>query len=303
MENLGDGYRVRPDADLVVNATSIGLHPDVDADVPVVLADVAGRALVADVIPNLPETQLLRRAAAAGCETLDGLEMLVEQGRIGFKLWTGIDTDAAVMHQALRQAFLPRLGCPGWSAAAGCRRGTGAHAAYHDEEWGVPERDDRALYELLTLEGAQAGLSWSTILRKREGHRRAFEGSTPRYRALRRAPRRGAARRSRDRPQPPQGGIDGRERQAVSETKEELGSFSSLLWAFVDGCQPLVGGWKALAELPAETPVSKAMSKELKRRGFRFVGPTVCYAFMQAAGLVNDHVVSCFRYREPAVAD
>ena len=105
MENLGDGYRVRPDADLVVNATSIGLHPDVDADVPVVLAEVAGRALVADVIPNPPETQLLRRAAAAGCETLDGLEMLVEQGRIGFKLWTGIEPDAAVMHQALRQAF------------------------------------------------------------------------------------------------------------------------------------------------------------------------------------------------------
>jgi shikimate dehydrogenase len=105
VENLGDGYRVRPDADLVVNATSIGLHPDVDADVPVVLADVAGRALVADVIPNPPETQLLRRAAAAGCETLDGLEMLVEQGRIGFKLWTGIEPDAAVMHQALRQAF------------------------------------------------------------------------------------------------------------------------------------------------------------------------------------------------------
>jgi shikimate dehydrogenase len=107
VENLGDGYRVRPDADLVVNATSIGLHPDVDADVPVVLADVAGRALVADVIPNPPETQLLRRAAAAGCETLDGLEMLVEQGRIGFKLWTGVEPDAAVMRQALRQAFSP----------------------------------------------------------------------------------------------------------------------------------------------------------------------------------------------------
>ena len=105
VEDLGEGYRVRPDADLVVNATSIGLHPDVDADVPVVLADVAGRALVADVIPNPPETQLLRRAATAGCETLDGLRMLVEQGRIGFELWTGIEPDDAVMHQALRQAF------------------------------------------------------------------------------------------------------------------------------------------------------------------------------------------------------
>jgi DNA-3-methyladenine glycosylase I len=174
------------------------------------------------------------------------------------------------------------------------------YAAYHDEEWGVPERDDRALYELLTLEGAQAGLSWSTILRKREGYRRAFEGFDPavvagfdeaRVEALLQDP-----------------GIV-RNRLKVSSTLEnarrvlevqaELGSFSDLLWGFVDG-EPLVGRWKTVGEVPAETPVSKAMSKELKRRGFRFVGPTVCYAFMQGAGLVNDHTVSCFRFRELA---
>ena len=128
------------------------------------------------------------------------------------------------------------------------------YAAYHDEEWGVPERDDRALYELLTLEGAQAGLSWSTILRKREGYRRAFEGLRPRGgRALRRAPRRGAPRgpgivRNRLKVEST---VENARR--VLEAQEELGSFSSLLWGFVDG-EPLVGGWKALAELPAETP-------------------------------------------------
>ena len=170
------------------------------------------------------------------------------------------------------------------------------YVAYHDEEWGVPERDDRALYELLTLEGAQAGLSWSTILHKREGYRRAFAGFDPAKVA------RCDARKEEKLLADP--GIV-RNRLKVSstienarrvlETQEELGSFSALLWGFVDG-EPLVGRWKSVGEIPAETPVSKAMSKELKRRGFRFVGPTVCYAFMQAAGLVDDHVVSCFRF-------
>jgi DNA-3-methyladenine glycosylase I len=174
------------------------------------------------------------------------------------------------------------------------------YAAYHDEEWGVPERDDRALYELLTLEGAQAGLSWSTILRKRDGYRRAFEEFDPAVVA-----RFDEARVELLLQDP--GIVRNRLKVAstvenarrVLEVREELGSFSELLWGFVDG-EPLVGGWKTVGELPAETPVSKAMSKELKRRGFRFVGPTVCYAFMQAAGLVNDHTVSCFRYRELA---
>jgi DNA-3-methyladenine glycosylase I len=172
------------------------------------------------------------------------------------------------------------------------------YAAYHDEEWGVPLRDDRALYELLTLEGAQAGLSWSTILKKREGYRRAFAGFDP-AKVARFSP----ARVEKLLQDP--GIVRNRLKVAstvenarrVLEVQEEPGGFSGLLWGFVDG-EPLVGGWKSLAELPAETPLSKAMSKELKRRGFRFVGPTVCYAFMQAAGLVNDHTVGCFRYAE-----
>ena len=177
------------------------------------------------------------------------------------------------------------------------------YVAYHDEEWGVPVRDDRALYELLTLEGAQAGLSWSTILHKREGYRRAFEGFDPAVVA--------AFDQARVEELLGDAGIV-RNRLKVTSTVEnarrvlevqaELGSFADLLWGFVDG-EPLVGGWRELAEIPAETPISKAMSKELKRRGFRFVGPTVCYAFMQAAGLVNDHVVSCFRYRELVAAE
>jgi DNA-3-methyladenine glycosylase I len=177
------------------------------------------------------------------------------------------------------------------------------YAAYHDEEWGVPERDDRALYELLTLEGAQAGLSWSTILRKREGYRRAFEGFDPevvaRFDQARVEELLQDAGIVRNRLKV-ESTVENARR--VLEVQQELSTLSALLWDFVDG-EPLVGGWKTLGELPAETPVSKAMSKELKRRGFRFVGPTVCYAFMQAAGLVNDHVVSCFRYRELAAAD
>jgi DNA-3-methyladenine glycosylase I len=176
--------------------------------------------------------------------------------------------------------------------------GDDLYAAYHDEEWGVPLRDDRALYELLTLEGAQAGLSWATILRKREGYRRAFAGFDPAVVA-------GFGPARVEELLQDAGIVRNRLKvestvenaRRVLEVQEEPGGFAGLLWGFVDG-EPLVGGWKALAELPAETPVSKAMSKELKRRGFRFVGPTVCYAFMQAAGLVNDHVVTCFRYPE-----
>jgi DNA-3-methyladenine glycosylase I len=173
-----------------------------------------------------------------------------------------------------------------------------AYVAYHDEEWGVPEHDDRRLFELLTLEGAQAGLSWATILRKREGYRRAFAGFDPA------AVARFDDRRAEELLQDP--GIVRNRRKVEStiqnagrvlEVQDELGSLDAYLWRFVDG-EPIVGRWRALAEIPAETAESKAMSKDLKRRGFGFVGPTVCYAFMQAAGLVNDHVVSCFRYRE-----
>jgi DNA-3-methyladenine glycosylase I len=170
--------------------------------------------------------------------------------------------------------------------------------AYHDEEWGVPSHDDRHLFELLTLEGAQAGLSWSTILRKRDGYRRAFAGFDPE--AVSRFGRNHVERLLAD-----PGIVRNRLKiestianaLRVLEVQREHGSFAAYLWEFVGG-KPLVGGWRSLAELPAETELSRALSKDLKRRSFRFVGPTVCYAFMQTVGLVNDHTVDCFRFRE-----
>jgi DNA-3-methyladenine glycosylase I len=168
------------------------------------------------------------------------------------------------------------------------------YVAYHDDEWGVPSRDERHLFEMLTLEGAQAGLSWATILRKRDGYRKAFADfdaakvarfSTKDVERLLADP-----------------GIV-RNRLKVESTVNnaqriaELDNLGDYLWSFVDG-EPKVNRFRKLAELPAETAESKAMSKDLKKRGFRFVGPTVCYAFMQACGLVNDHTVDCFRYAE-----
>jgi DNA-3-methyladenine glycosylase I len=172
------------------------------------------------------------------------------------------------------------------------------YLAYHDEEWGVPVHDDRRLFEMLVLEGAQAGLSWSTILNKREGYRRAFAGFEPakvaRYDA-----------RKVDRLLADPSIVRNRLKvestvanaRAVLDVQEEDGSLDSYLWSFVDGA-PRVSEFRTLSEIPAETTESKAMSKDMKRRGFRFVGPTVCYAFMQACGLVNDHVLDCFRYRQ-----
>jgi DNA-3-methyladenine glycosylase I len=167
------------------------------------------------------------------------------------------------------------------------------YVAYHDEEWGVPLHGDRELFELLTLEGAQAGLSWSTILKKREGYRAAFEGFDPE-----RVARFSTADVERLLADP---GIV-RNRLKVESTVANAravleldGGLDELLWSFVGGA-PKVNRWETLGEIPPETEESRAMSKELKRCGFRFVGPTVCYAFMQAAGLVNDHVVGCFRY-------
>jgi DNA-3-methyladenine glycosylase I len=169
--------------------------------------------------------------------------------------------------------------------------------AYHDEEWGVPQHDDRRLFELLTLEGAQAGLSWSTILRKREGYRTAFAGFDPKRVAR-------FDRRSVERLLQNPGIVRNRLKVEstvnnagrVLEVQREFGSFDAYVWQFVGGT-PIDGRRRTLGDLPAETAESKAMSKDLKRRGFRFVGPTVCYAFMQATGLVNDHVTRCFRYR------
>jgi DNA-3-methyladenine glycosylase I len=167
---------------------------------------------------------------------------------------------------------------------------------YHDEEWGVPSRDERHLFELLTLEGAQAGLAWSTILRKRDGYRRAFAGFDPE--AVARFDETDVARLLAD----PgivrhRGKIESTidNARAVLRVRDEGGSLAELVWGVVGG-EPRRNAWRSLAELPAETDESRALSRELKRRGFRFVGPTTLYAFMQAAGLVDDHVVGCFRH-------
>jgi DNA-3-methyladenine glycosylase I len=172
--------------------------------------------------------------------------------------------------------------------------GDALYAAYHDEEWGTPSRDERHLFELLVLEGAQAGLSWSTILRKREGYRRAFARfdleTVARFgpRDVERLLSDAAIVRNRAKIE-----------SAVENARRvlELDSLAEYVWSFVGG-EPLVGRWQAVAEIPAETEESRAMSKDLKRRGFRFVGPTICYAFMQAVGLVNDHTKDCFRLPE-----
>jgi len=172
------------------------------------------------------------------------------------------------------------------------------YVAYHDEEWGVPSHDERHLFEMLVLEGAQAGLSWSTILRKREGYRKAFAGFEV-AKVARFGPRdierlMGDAGIVRNRLK-----VESAIANALATL--ELESLDELLWSFVDG-KPLQNRFRRLTDIPAETAESKAMSKELKRLGFRFVGPTVCYAFMQACGLVNDHTVDCFRYREVGTA-
>ena len=171
------------------------------------------------------------------------------------------------------------------------------YLAYHDEEWGVPVHDERRLFEMLTLEGAQAGLSWSTILHKREGYRRAFASFDPdtvaafAERDVERLLGDASIVRNRLKVR---SAVDNA--RAVVELREET-TLDEVLWSFVDG-QGVDGRRARMSDIPAETPESRAMSKELKRRGFRFVGPTVCYAFMQACGLVNDHVLSCFRYEE-----
>jgi DNA-3-methyladenine glycosylase I len=169
--------------------------------------------------------------------------------------------------------------------------------SYHDEEWGTPSHDDRHLFELLTLEGAQAGLSWKTILHKREGYRAAFQEFDP-ARVARFSARKVEALLAdpaivRNRLKV-QSAVNNARR--VLEVQGEFGTFDVYVWQFVDGV-PIVGRRRRLRDLPSETRESKAMSSDLKRRGFRFIGTTVCYSFMQAAGLVNDHVTTCFRYR------
>lgn len=169
---------------------------------------------------------------------------------------------------------------------------------YHDEEWGVPKRDDRRLFEDLVLDGAQAGLSWSTILRKRENYRQAFDNFDPEKVA--------AYDEAKIEELLANPGIIRNRLKINSATKnakaflkvqEEFGSFDAYIWGFVDG-KPIQNSWQTMSELPAKTELSDIISKDLKNRGFSFVGPTIVYAFMQAVGIVNDHTVDCFRYHE-----
>jgi DNA-3-methyladenine glycosylase I len=174
------------------------------------------------------------------------------------------------------------------------------YVAYHDTEWGSPVADDRTLFEFLLLEGAQAGLSWSTILNKREGYRRAFDGFDPgkvaRY-----------TRRKVERLLADPAIVRNRLKvaSAVSNARaflavqEERGSFAGYIWSFVDD-RPVQNRWRTPTEVPATTPLAEAISRDFKRRGFRFVGPTIVYAFMQATGMVNDHLTSCYRHEEVA---
>jgi len=175
--------------------------------------------------------------------------------------------------------------------------------AYHDAEWGVPVHDDHVLFEFLTLEGAQAGLSWSTILKKREHYQRAFAGFDPSVVA-----RFTSARIARILADPGVVRHRGKIESTVSNAKaflavqDEFGSFDRYVWDFVGGA-PRVNRRRALGEIPSSTPESDALSKDLKRRGFRFVGSTICYAYMQAVGMVNDHAIDCFRYSELAASN
>lgn len=174
------------------------------------------------------------------------------------------------------------------------------YVQYHDTEWGVPVHDDRALFEFLILEGAQAGLSWETILRKRDAYRQAFDGFDPELVARYSAKKVRALLAN-------EGIIRNRAKinAAIGNSKEfmkiqrECGTFDAYLWEFVGG-KPKQNRWKSHKEVPAVTAESEALSKDLHKRGLRFVGPTICYAFMQAVGMVNDHVIDCFRHKELA---
>jgi DNA-3-methyladenine glycosylase I len=167
--------------------------------------------------------------------------------------------------------------------------------SYHDQEWGVPVHDDRMLFEFLTLEGAQAGLSWETILKKRQNYRKAFDNFDVKKIARYKQPQ-------IDRLMDDAGIVRNRLKiestiqnaHAFQEVQKEFGSFDDYVWSFVGG-RPKVNSWTTMKQVPASTPESDALSKDLRKRGFRFVGTTICYAFMQATGMVNDHLVNCFR--------
>lgn len=171
---------------------------------------------------------------------------------------------------------------------------------YHDQEWGVPVTDDQTLFEFIVLESAQAGLSWELILKKREGYRRAFKGFDPKKVA--KMTKKDVERLLKD-----ESIIRNRLKieatiknaKAFLEVQKEFGSFAAYMWRWVDNT-PIQNRWKSIKQIPAETELSKAMSKDLKKRGFSFLGPTVWYAHMQAVGMVNDHTINCFRYKEIA---
>jgi len=177
--------------------------------------------------------------------------------------------------------------------------GNSLYESYHDEEWGVPTYDDRELFEMLNLEGAQAGLSWITVLQKREHYRKVFDNFDPEKIAK-------YTDKKREKLLSDPGIIRNKlkvnafivnaQRYLEMQADKASPSFSDYLWSFVDG-KPIINQWQSLAKVPATTQQSDAMSKDLKKRGFKFVGSTICYAFMQAAGMVNDHVVGCFRYK------
>ena len=177
-------------------------------------------------------------------------------------------------------------------------QGHDIYVTYHDEEWGVPLHDDRKLFESLVLDGAQAGLSWLTILKKRDSYRAAFDDFDPQKVAkygpqkIERLLQNPGIVRNRLKVESAV-----RNARAFLETQAEFGSFDAFLWRYVNGT-PIQNAWTELAQIPARTEASDVLSKDLKKRGFNFVGSTICYAFMQAAGLVNDHVVDCFRYAQ-----
>ena len=172
------------------------------------------------------------------------------------------------------------------------------YLAYHDKEWGIPEFDDRKLFEMLILEGAQAGLSWITVLKKRENYRNLLDGFDVQkiisYDDIKVQELLNNEGIIRNRLKIASVITNAR---AFIEIQSEFGSFNKYIWSFVDG-KPKINEWKSLGDLPANTPESDVMSKDLKKRGFKFVGTTICYAFMQAVGMVNDHTMDCFRYRE-----
>ncbi len=174
--------------------------------------------------------------------------------------------------------------------------GSAQYQEYHDNEWGVPVHDDRLLFEFLILEGAQAGLSWSTILNKREGYRKAFNNfnakKIARYTDNKVADLLSNPEIVRNRLKVNSAVINAK---AFLQVQKEFGSFNKYIWQFVDG-KTIQNRWKKLSDIPANTPESDAMSRDLKKRGFKFTGTTICYAFMQAAGMVNDHVKGCFKY-------